>query len=214
MIFVAEIGSNHKGIKSLAFEMIRQAKLAGADVAKFQLGHAGPEDKIRYPPMEWARELKDWCDFHDIEFMASIFSEEALELAERIGQERYKIAYMMKNDPLAIKVAHTKKEVFVSGAENGRRGYGLACVPCYPTYPEDIRMPNSFGAAPGEVYGYSSHVHGIEDALMAIARGAQYIEKHVTLDKTEESIRDNAFALSFDEFAEMVRIGRGMARLV
>ena len=36
MIWVAEIGSMHKGDKSLAFEMIRQAKEAGATIAKFQ----------------------------------------------------------------------------------------------------------------------------------------------------------------------------------
>ena len=48
---------------------------------------------------------------------------------------------------------------------------------------------------------------------MAIGRGATVIEKHVTLYKTEESIKDNQFALSFEEFAEMVRIGRAMSRL-
>ena len=215
MIFVAEIGSNHKGIKSLAFEMVRQAKMAGADIAKFQLGHAGPEDKVRYPPMEWAPELKDWCDFHDIEFMASIFSGEALDLAESIGQERYKIAYTtwLKHKPCSD-ILDTGKEVFASGAANSDNIRGLDCVPCYPTYPRDAKIRRTFGDGPGEIYGYSSHVHGIEDALIAIARGAQYIEKHVTLDKTEESIRDNSFALSFDEFAEMARIGRGMARLV
>ena len=61
--------------------------------------------------------------------------------------------------------------------------------------------------------GYSSHTHGIEDALVAIGRGATVIEKHVTLNKTEESIKDNQFALNFDEFSEMVHIGRAMSRL-
>ena len=49
---------------------------------------------------------------------------------------------------------------------------------------------------------------------MAVARGARYIEKHVTLDPTEESIRDNAFSSTPDEFAEMVRVGREMERLL
>ena len=38
MLFIAEIGLNHNGNFDLGCEMIRQAKLAGADIAKFQLG--------------------------------------------------------------------------------------------------------------------------------------------------------------------------------
>ena len=38
MLFVAEIGLNHNGNFDLACEMIRQAKYAGADIAKFQCG--------------------------------------------------------------------------------------------------------------------------------------------------------------------------------
>ena len=36
MLFVAEIGLNHDGNFDIAHELIRQAKLAGADIAKFQ----------------------------------------------------------------------------------------------------------------------------------------------------------------------------------
>ena len=38
MIFIAEIGLNHNGNLDLCHELIRQAKLAVADIAKFQLG--------------------------------------------------------------------------------------------------------------------------------------------------------------------------------
>ena len=38
MIFIAEIGLNHNGNLDLCHELIRQAKFAGADIAKFQLG--------------------------------------------------------------------------------------------------------------------------------------------------------------------------------
>jgi sialic acid synthase SpsE len=50
MIFCAEIGSNHKGIKSLAFAMIREAAMAGADLIKFQLGHPQPCDFMAKDP--------------------------------------------------------------------------------------------------------------------------------------------------------------------
>ena len=36
MLIIAEIGINHNGSLDIAHELIRQARLAGADVAKFQ----------------------------------------------------------------------------------------------------------------------------------------------------------------------------------
>ena len=38
MLFIAEIGMNHNGNLDLCNELVRQAKWAGADIAKFQLG--------------------------------------------------------------------------------------------------------------------------------------------------------------------------------
>ena len=214
--WVCEIGSNHKGVMAIAYEMIRQAALANpSGVCKFQF--RDPHDPIRGMPMHNASELAEACDHYGMEMMASIFSFEALELAKSVGMNRYKIAYQMKNSGLAGAIMREGKETFASGIENGRINQnvrGIACVSCYPTYPRDMWMPDSFGDKPGEFYGYSSHMHGISDKLIAVARGAQYIEAHVTLSKVERTIKDNAFSLSFDEFAQMASIGREMARLI
>lgn len=212
MIFCAEIGSMHKGIPALAFEMIRMAKQSGADIAKFQLQK--PDDPIRGMPMHNIEKLMGWCDYFDIEFMASVFSHDAIELAESAGMKRYKVAYCtaVERPDIVEAVAKLGKEVFIShGGYDWPNFKKLFVVAEYPTYPEQFVMPPMFG---GEWHGYSSHLHGIADALIAIARGACYIEKHVTLDKTEESIKDNHFALSFDEFRQMVDIGREISRLV
>jgi len=219
MIWVSEIGSNHKGILSLAHELIRQSALAGATVAKFQLGH-DMNDPIRSLPMRHASKLVEWCDHYGIEFLSSIFNNAGFDIAESIGQARYKFPSRkafahhseLDYDVLLRKIIATGKEVFLSDD-----GYGdcdnvrnLFLIPEYPLYPENFKLPERFD----KHYGYSTHAHGYADALIAIARGAQLIEKHVTLDKTEESIKDNAFALSFEEFSQMVSIGTEMARLV
>ena len=47
MIFIAEIGLNHNGNLDLCHELIRQAKWAGADTAKFQLGWRAKKDEIK-----------------------------------------------------------------------------------------------------------------------------------------------------------------------
>jgi sialic acid synthase SpsE len=224
MIYCAEIGSNHKGSKSLAFAMIREAAMAGADLIKFQLGHPRTrrdgisvyEDKIRPAPMGWAPELKQWCDYFGKEFFASIFSMEGLEVARSVGMERYKIAYKTwLDDPeLCKEILLDNKPTYISGLSPTAKidnAHSLFVIPEYPTYPEQFWIPERFSE---RHYGYSSHIHGIEDALIAIVQGARYVEKHVTFDRTEESIKDNSFAITFDEFRQMVDIGKGIARLI
>lgn len=210
--FVCEIGSNHKGIPSLAFEMIRQAAIVNpGGICKFQLRD---DPGIRGMPMRAIGDLMSWCEHFDIEFMASVFSHNAIARAEQAGMERYKIAYSIAVErPDIVKaVAELGKEVFIShGGYDWPNFKKLFVVAEYPTYPEQFVMPPVFG---GEWWGYSSHLHGLSDKLIAVARGANYVEAHVTLDKTEESIKDNHFALTFDEFGDMAKIGRDIARLL
>ena len=62
ILFVAEIGSNHKGVPAIAHEMIRQSALAGADIAKFQFRY--PEDPIRGLAIRNPSQLASWCDHY------------------------------------------------------------------------------------------------------------------------------------------------------
>jgi hypothetical protein len=86
------------------------------------------------------------------------------------------------------------KEIFISGVNKFAFDFmrPIYVSPDYPTYPENIKIPDKFSE--GYWYGYSDHTHGIAAPLLAIARGAKFVEVHCTLDKTEESIRDNHFA--------------------
>jgi len=228
MVFVAEIGSNHMASKSLAYEMVRQSALAGANIAKFQLGHWRPKEAcpetapqwLRYAPMAWAQDIATWCDDFGILFMASIFSMDGLRMARSVGMKAYKMASpkafaehgkgsqdtilkAMLNDGVPIYATNRVSPVHKSL-------HPIFAVTNYPTYPKDVEFPE-FGKT---WFGYSSHVHGIADALIAISRGAKYIEKHLTLNRTELSIKDNHFALTPDDFKQMVVIGQQIARLI
>ena len=46
MKFIAECGLNHNGNLDLTYELIRQASLSGADIAKFQLGWRDKKNEI------------------------------------------------------------------------------------------------------------------------------------------------------------------------
>ena len=63
MIFIAEIGMNYNGNLDLAFELIKQAKYAGADIAKFQLGWRDGIDEINHIDEEKLKKLNSWCSF-------------------------------------------------------------------------------------------------------------------------------------------------------
>ena len=85
MLFIAEIGMNHNGNLDLAFELIKQAKLSGADIAKFQLGWRDGEGEINQIGLRELEQLRDWCDYFDIEFMVSVITDEAFNLAKKIN---------------------------------------------------------------------------------------------------------------------------------
>ena len=210
VIFVAEIGSMHKRDKSLAYEMMRQAKLAGATIAKFQFGHP-EDDPVRYVD-DWAEDIARWSEILDIEWMASIFSGHGLTAARAAGMQRYKIPHQIALDPaqsaLVASIVATAKPVYISGKIIDEFNVYPIYVHAdeYPTY--EPHMPNDFN----DWYGYSSHAHGISDALLAVARGARYIEKHFCLSKPDLWVRDTSFALTPDEFKDMVVYGTEISR--
>lgn len=225
MIFVAEVGLNHDGNFDLAHDLIREAKAAGADIAKFQFGWRNKPDEINHIDDDRAGRLKGWCAYWGIEMMASIITDEAFDLAKRVGFDRYKIASrtVIDKPELCRRVLAEGKETFVSlgmwnepsfpfGPPSATLRY-LYCRSKYPTYPEDLRgLPQRFDDT--GYYGYSDHGQGISACLVAIARGAQFIEKHITLNKTSTVIRDHVLSATPVEFRELVSVGSPMARLV
>jgi sialic acid synthase SpsE len=226
MLFIAEIGLNHDGNFDLAYEMIKQAKLAGADIVKFQFGWRNKPDEINFIDEKRAEELKAWCDYWDIEMMASIITEEALELAHYIQPKRYKIASrtVIDKPELCERILSEGKETFVSlgmwdkkefpfGKPDSEKLRYIYCRSKYPCYPQDmIGMPDKFDT--NGYYGYSDHLHGIEGCLLAIARGAQFIEKHFTLNRTSKVIRDHVLSATPPEFRQLTELGRPLTKLV
>lgn len=88
-------------------------------------------------------------------------------------------------------------------------GAQFALLQCQSTYPAPFKDVNlrymdrlaSLGSCP---VGYSGHERGYHVPIAAVARGAQIIEKHFTIDKTLEG-NDHQVSLLPEEFAEMVR---------
>jgi N-acetylneuraminate synthase/N,N'-diacetyllegionaminate synthase len=234
MIIIAEIGINHNGSLPLAHELIRQAKIAGADIAKFQFydphkifgangSHPNAAALAQALTVQFgaddAAKLKAWCDEEGIEFMASVFDIERFEWTAALGVKRHKIASRaLENNALVQRILATGDDAFVSlGFWAGPvRPYDvpqfqyLYCVPKYPCEYRDLSLPTSFRDS---IYdGFSDHTIGIEAALVAVGRGARVIEKHFTLNKGLPG-PDHICSATPDELAELCRYARLMEKV-
>ena len=205
---IAEIGQNHNGDMTIAKELIHAAAENGADVAKFQLF----DSRALFPTKEEGNEWYDYncstelskddlhllneeCQKADIEFMSSAFDVERVSWLEEINVRRHKLASRsIKDQELINAVARTKKPIICSlglwddpdfpqiNAPGGL--YFLYCVCKYPTPLIDLQLQDVIFDQHSSFAGFSDHTMGIAAPITAIARGAQIIEKHFTLDQS------------------------------
>ena len=151
--------------------------------------------------------------------MFSILKPESLTLLKQFKIKRIKIASrsLVENFKLCEDIVSLGYETIISLGmwenqsvlpfDNKNIKY-LWCNSKYPTTDEDLlHLPKDFNKEE-KIVGYSDHCIGIDAALMAISRGAKIIEKHFTLDKTSDFIRDHALSAEPDELKNLITIGR------
>lgn len=230
---IAEAGSNFDGKLSQARELIDVAAAAGVDAVKFQLFRAD----VLYPdkskpvhskvkecelPREWLGELVAYSKSRNIDFLATPFDSEAIDLLEEVGVKAYKWGSSeTTNHRLLLQAARTGKPIYLSTGMctmadiseavdvldmNGCPQVTiLHCYAVYPTAYEDanLRVMNTLRHAFHKAVGFSDHSLGITLPIVAVALGATVIEKHFTLDRTLKG-PDHSYALEPKELTEMV----------
>ncbi len=221
-IFIAEVGMNYNKNFAVASELIKQASFAGADIVKFQLGWRDKPGEINVITKENIEHLIKISEFYNIDLMFSVISIEAMSLFKEFSFKRVKIASRSVNETeLFNAIRSLGLETFISFGMSEVSDFlhvktssdkFLYCVSQYPTYYWDLcEFPTDFGTS--DFDGYSDHTLGIEACLFALSRGAQVIEKHFTLDKSETLIRDHALSATPDEFRELVKTGTELFRI-
>jgi sialic acid synthase SpsE len=234
-LIVAEIGENHGGDWDLARKMVRSAAEAGANIVKFQsyLGaDVAPDDpekewftKVQLPD-EMHFELKALAERCGVEFLSSPFSlGRARFLVEKLGLHKIKVASSeMLNFALLDYLNGRVDTVFLSTGlatlDEIRQAISclqavssvfiLQCTTQYPCLPRDANlaaMPTLKAIFPQAHVGFSDHTVGNLAPVVAVALGAEVIEKHFTLDKSLPGT-DHILSDTPDEFSEMVRIIR------
>ena len=215
---IAEVGINARNDLTLAKRFIEVAADAGADAVKFQTHIADAEmveSEMRsidagevydtVADCEWSldehRELQSHADMHDVTFLSTPFSTEAVDLLDEIDIPAIKIGSgEMNNRHLLEHAASTGKPLLVSTGMNTldeikatceflddvANEYALFyCVSAYPTTAADFdfKTIETLEEIADVPVGFSDHSTGVEAAKVAIGNGAALIEKHFTIDR-------------------------------
>lgn len=178
--------------------------------------------KKAYTPWEWQADLKNEADKIGLDFLSTPFDNTSVDFLEDIGIEFYKIAsFELVDIPLIEYVARKGKPIIMSTgmgtlgeieeAVNAIKGQGndqiylLKCSSAYPAISDNmnlntmVNMKETFGVP----VGLSDHSMGSLGAVIAVAMGANIIEKHFCISREIEN-PDSSFSMEKDEFKNMV----------
>lgn len=252
-VIIAEIACNHKGDINIAKEMIKVAKFfCGADMVKFQKRNNKEllnEEEYNAPhpasynsygktygehreflefDLEQHRELKNFCEYMEIEYSSSIWDLTSAKEITSLNPKSVKIpsACNLKFDILEYLCLHFMGEIHISLGMTSKeeekkiidffdryaRAKDLVVYSCTSGYPvphedlcllEIVRLREQFGDKVKAI-GFSGHHNGIAADIAAMTLGAEYIERHYTLDRTWKGT-DHAASLEPDGLRRIAR---------
>ncbi len=195
-------------------EHFREKMGAGADATMYDL--------IARTELPYALQprIVEHCREVGIPFLSTPFGLGDVDLLERAGVPAYKIAsFEMTHFPLLRRVAETGRPVILSTGmsslgdiEKALEALGgservilLHCVSNYPTDAADcnLRVIETLKRTFGCPVGFSDHTPGNEVTRVALAVGANLVEKHFTVDQTLPG-PDHHFSLTPTQLRELV----------
>lgn len=204
---IAEIGANHGGDMALAEAMIRSATQCGADYVKFQSWQAknlkrGDPNHDRHARTELSDDdhyrLMGVCEENGVQFLTTCFDLGRVDFLAGLGLKTIKVASpdcgslsLIKRlrerfDHLIISTGMTPEEEVVRTGDilKGTSFTLMHCVSLYPTPLERINMARmDWLRQLTSSVGFSDHSMGTAAARLAIARSAEFLEKHFTLSR-------------------------------
>lgn len=241
MFLIAEIAQAHEGSLELAHSYIKALAKTGIDAIKFQVHIAEAESSVHEPfrvkmntkdktrfdywkrmefNLEQWMELKNHCDNVGVEFIASPFSNEAVDLLEKLGVKRYKIGSGEVNNFLLLeKIGQTGKPVIISSGMSSIEELDqavkflrdrliefsiLQCTTAYPTKPANygLNIIEELKTRYGVTIGYSDHSAKIATGVAAVALGAEILEFHAVFSRNSLG-PDASSSLEMAEIVEL-----------
>lgn len=208
---IAEIGVNHGGNESLAWEMIVSAYESGADFVKLQ---SFVTEEFFHPSLSYYADTKKYeltidqqrrlfkkAIEKNIKLITTPFDRLSIDVADEFEPIAHKVASMDNdNIPLIKYIAEKQRPVLVSlgmsdmneaqrvvkimkEAGNDKLAL-LHCISDYPTEPKNLNLANIpfLKRIFGCFVGLSDHSLGITSSYIGASFGCAVIEKHFTID--------------------------------
>ena len=166
------------------------------------------------------KDIDAYCKERGILWFASCWDEGSVDFIDQFDVPCYKIASASLTDDNLLKHTRSKGKpillstgmstleeirhaVEVLGSEN------LIIYHCTSTYPSNaeetnLRAIEAFKKEFGCPIGYSGHERGVTPSVLAVALGANSVERHITLDRTNWG-SDQAASLEMAGLSHMVR---------
>ena len=173
-------------------------------------------------PYEWHKVLMEECAKYGIDFLSTPFDKDAVDFLDSIGVEAYKIASFELVDIPLIEYAASKQKIMIMScgmascdeiecAVDACKKMGndriilLKCCSEYPAVWEDMKLGNipDMKKRFGVPVGLSDHSPGSLAAVVAVAIGADVIEKHVKISGVDSV--DSEFSMTIQEYGQMVK---------
>jgi N-acetylneuraminate synthase len=202
----------------------RAAPKAGYQVETTGAGESQREmlARLELSPEAHAR-LQERCARRGVVFFSAPFDEASADVLEQLGVPLIKIPsgeltnlpflrhVARKHRPLIVSTGMATLEEVATAVAAIREGGDppialLHCVSAYPAPAAEtnLRAMDTLRERFGVPVGLSDHTLGLEVALAAVARGADVIEKHLTLDKAMPG-PDHRASLDPGEMIALVR---------
>ena len=168
------------------------------------------------------KELKMYAESKGLDFIVTAFDTDAVDFLNELQVDVIKIAsHSLTNTDLLEYLANSRKKTIMSTGMAQleevdfaveifkKKGAPLLLMHCVSAYPTPINECNlSMIKNLGERYsipiGYSGHEIGWEPSKVAVAMGAEAIERHYTLDKTMVGF-DHKISLEPHELETMIK---------
>lgn len=166
------------------------------------------------------KEIDEYCKEKGIIWFASCWDEGSVDFMEQFDIPCYKIASASLTDDKLLK--HTKSKgkpillsTGMSTMEEIRHAVSVLgednliiyhCTSTYPSNAEEmnLRVIETFKHEFDCPIGYSGHERGVTPSVLAVALGANSVERHITLDRTNWG-SDQAASLEMAGLYHMVR---------
>ena len=183
-------------------------------------------------PFEDFKEIKEYCDVKEIIFISTPDGFESLNYLVNLGVPFIKVGSTeVTNLNFLKEIGNTGKPIILSTGmstlgeiekalevfySTGNKNIKLMhCTSDYPTAVEEVNLKAmiTMREAFKIPVGLSDHTLGFEAAISATTLGAEFIEKHITLDR-ELKGPDHKASMPPGEFKEYVRYIRNTEKLL